>query len=65
MIYFNDQPVAPAKIKTLADLLKLSGREASQTVVTVDGKFVPQAEYKKFVVADGAIVRASELLGGG
>ena len=65
MLYFNDQPVEPAKNCTLADLLKLLGREPSRTVVTVDGKFIPPAEYKKFVAAEGARITARELLGGG
>lgn len=65
MIYFNDQPVEPAKNATVADLLKRMGREPSLTVVTVDGEFIPPAEYKKFVVPAGARVSAKELLDGG
>lgn len=65
MIYFNDQPVEPAGDRTLADLLRLMGREPRYTVVTVDGLFVPPAEYKRFIVSDGARVTARELLDGG
>ena len=65
MIYFNDQPVAPAKGRTLAELLRRMGREPARTVVTVDEKFVAPAEYKKYLVPDGARVAARELLDGG
>ena len=65
MIYFNDQPVAPAKGRTLTELLLLMGREPDQTVVTVDGKFIPRSEYRIFEVPDGARVQAHELLAGG
>jgi thiamine biosynthesis protein ThiS len=65
VIYFNDQPAEPAKSGTLADLLRLMGREASRTVVTVNGGFVPPSDYKKFKVPDGARVAARELLDGG
>ncbi len=41
------------------------GREPAQTVVTVDGRFIPPAEYKIFKVPDGARVQAHELLPGG
>ena len=65
MIYFNDQPAAPAKGCTLSELLLGMGRDPALTVVTVDGKFIPPAEYKKFKVPDGARVQAHGLLGGG
>lgn len=65
MIYFNDQPVEPAQDATLADLLRRLGREPARTVVTVDGKFIPPAEYKRFKLPDGARVTARELLDGG
>jgi thiamine biosynthesis protein ThiS len=65
VIYFNGQPVKPAKTGTVAALLEQLGREPAYTVVTVDGKFIPPAEYKKFIVPDGARVNASELLAGG
>lgn len=65
MIYFNDQPVETAKDGTLADLLRRLGREPARTVVTVDGKFIPTAEHKRFKVSEGARVIARELPDGG
>lgn len=65
MIYFNGVPVKTPKNITLAALLKRMGRDASQTVVLVDGRFVPPAEYKSFVASDGACVEARQLLDGG
>jgi len=65
VIYFNDRPVVRAGELSLEDLLKLVGRETPPAAVTVDGEFVPPAEYKKFPVSDGARVRAWELLDGG
>ena len=65
MIYFNGRPLAAGKSVILADLLRLAGREASLAVVTVDGKFVPPADYKRYVVPCGARVRAGELQNGG
>lgn len=65
MIYFNDQPVAPVKGRTLAELLRRMGREPARTVVTVDGDFVPPSEYKIFKLPSGARVTARELLDGG
>ena len=65
MIYFNDQPVEPEKDATLADLLRRLDREPARTVVTVNGKFIPPAEYKKFKLPDRARVTARELPGGG
>ena len=65
MIYFNGQRVPPEKGLTIARLLGLMGREARLTVVTVDDKFVPPAEYNKFIVNDGAKVAARELHSGG
>ncbi|MBI4351001.1 MAG: sulfur carrier protein ThiS [Elusimicrobia bacterium] len=65
MIYLNGKPVAPAKNLTLARLLESAGRDARLTVLTVDDKFVPPAEYKSYVVPDGAKVTARELLAGG
>ena len=65
MIYFNGQPVEPAKNGTVAALLRQMGREPSLTVVMVDGEFVPPALYNKFIVSVGARVTAKELLNGG
>jgi thiamine biosynthesis protein ThiS len=65
VIHFNGQPVPPEKNMTIARLLELMGREARLTVITVDGKFVPPAEYKSFIVPDGARVTARELHAGG
>jgi thiamine biosynthesis protein ThiS len=65
LIYFNGKPV-PAKpgIK-LAELLKLAGRDPALAAVTVDGEFVPVADYRKLVLHAGARVKAWELLDGG
>ena len=65
MVYFNDKPLPCPSGATLLEILKLAGREPALTVVTVDGMFVPQSDYKKLVLADGARVIARELLGGG
>lgn len=64
VIYLDDKPAGRPGI-TLLELLKLAGRDPALTVVTVDGKFVPQSDYKKLVLPDGARVKARELLGGG
>lgn len=64
MIYLDDKPAARPGI-TVLELLKLAGRDPALTVVTVDGKFVPQSDYKKLVPADGARVKARALLNGG
>ncbi len=65
MIYLNDQPVPSPKGGTLLALLKLAGRDPALTAVTVDGKFVPQADYKKLVLPDKARVKAWAFLEGG
>lgn len=64
-IYFDDKPVDAPAGATLKDLLELEGRDPALVVVTVDGKFVPGAEYGKLALHDGARVKARELLGGG
>ncbi|PKM97086.1 MAG: hypothetical protein CVU79_10105 [Elusimicrobia bacterium HGW-Elusimicrobia-3] len=64
MIYLDDKPAARPGI-TVLELLKLAGRDPALTVVTVDGKFVPQSDYKKLVLPDGARVKARALLNGG
>ncbi|PIU17889.1 MAG: hypothetical protein COT18_11730 [Elusimicrobia bacterium CG08_land_8_20_14_0_20_59_10] len=65
MIYFNGRPVIPAKNMRLDELLRLMEREASRVVVTAGGKFVPVSDYKTFLVPDGMLVEARELLEGG
>jgi sulfur carrier protein ThiS len=64
VIYLDDKPAARPGI-TVLELLKLAGRDPALTVVTVDGKFVPQSDYKKLVLPDGARVKARALLNGG
>jgi len=65
MIYLNDQPVPLPKGGTLLALLKMAGLDPALTAVTVDGKFVPQSEYKKLVLPDEARVKARAFMEGG
>lgn len=65
LIYLNDSPLRAKKGVKLEELLKLAGREPALTAVTVDGKFVPRADFKKLVLPDGARVKAFDLRDGG
>ena len=65
MLYFNDQAVAAPAGTTLQELLELQGRDPALAAVTVNGRFVPRAEYRKLALPEGARVRALELLDGG
>jgi thiamine biosynthesis protein ThiS len=65
MIYLNDQPVPLPKGGTLLALLKLAGRDPALTAVAVDGKFVPQSDYKNLLLPDKARVKAWAFLDGG
>jgi len=65
VIYLDDKPIAAPGGVTLLELLKLAGRDPALTAVTVDGKFVPRADYRKLVLHDKARVKARELLDGG
>lgn len=63
--YLDEKPFpAPAGVTLLA-LLKLAGRDPALTAVTVDGKFVPQSDYKNLVLPDNARVKAWGFLDGG
>jgi len=65
IIYFNDKPVDAPAGATLKALLKLQACDPALVVVTIDGKFVPGAEYSILALPDGARVKTRELLGGG
>ncbi|HBA60047.1 MAG TPA: thiamine biosynthesis protein ThiS [Elusimicrobia bacterium] len=65
VLYFNDKQVETPEGTSLKELLKLQGRDPVLVVVTVDGKFVPGAEYAALVLQEGARVIARELLSGG
>jgi len=65
VIYLNDKPVPAREGLTLGGLLEGAGLDPALVVVTVDGKFVPRPEYRSLVLADGARVRAWNLLSGG
>ena len=65
MLYFNDKEVATPAGTTLEELLKLQGRDPALVAVTVNGRFVPRAEYRTLALPEGARVRALELQDGG
>jgi thiamine biosynthesis protein ThiS len=65
VIYFNDKPVEAPAGATLKELLKQQDCDPALVVVTVDGKFVPAAEYNKLALPGGARVKARELQAGG
>jgi thiamine biosynthesis protein ThiS len=64
-VNYNDNPVTAPAGTTLKELLKLQGCDPGLVVVTVDGRFVPQAEYSRLVLSEGNKVVARELLDGG
>lgn len=64
-VYVNDKPFGAGGELTLLRLLRLAGRDPAQTVVTVDGRFVPRAEYAALVPPAGARVAVREMQDGG
>jgi sulfur carrier protein ThiS len=65
VIYLDEKPFSAPAGLTLLALLKLAGRDPALTVVTVDGRFVPQSDYKKLVLPDKARVKAWSFFDGG
>lgn len=64
-VYVNERPVDVADGASLDAVLKAAGRAPELTLVTVDGRFVPPAEYRLCRPPEGAKIAVRELLGGG
>ncbi|KAF0127767.1 MAG: hypothetical protein FD189_313 [Elusimicrobia bacterium] len=65
MIYLNGRPAAARGGATVREILKAAGLAPALTVVTLDGVFVPPADYRKLRPGDGARLEAREMREGG
>ncbi len=65
MIYLNGKPAAAREGATVREILEAAGLAPALTVVTMDGNFVPPADYRRLRPGDGARLEARELQEGG
>lgn len=65
MIYLNGRPSAVRDGATVWEILEAAGLDPVLTVVTLDGLFVPMADYRRIRPARGARLEAREMQEGG
>lgn len=65
MIRVNEDPLEWQPGMTVADILRARNFRFPLLIVTVDGTFVPKAEYATAPVPDGAEVKVVHLISGG
>lgn len=64
-VYLDGKALPAREGATVQELLALAGRDPAATVVTVDGRFVPRGDYRKYSPPDGARLAVYELHDGG